>query len=821
MSNGGSQEDCPLCAEEIDPADKQFVPCKCGYQICVWCWHRIVDTAKKDASEGQCPACRQTYEKERIAALQAIGERIALEGFKRKTKQPKAKPKTNEVKDLTNIRVIQRKMAYVAGLPLNLADEDVLLRKEYFGQYGRVAKVSLSRTTGGAIQQFINDTCSVYITYAKEEEALRCIHSVHGFVLEGRLLRASFGTVKYCHAWLKHMPCNNPACLYLHSIGPDEDSFGKNEDAAEYTRSRVQQIVGAASNAMTRSGTVLPPPIDNVHISSSTFSDKSTARSSISDGVHGSGVGTSDMHPCKDKEGPIALPQKISSFVDIVGQSSSAASEKDGTNPEDRKIPDLCSELSSLSVGGEKHAEAPYSVPLPFKIPPSDHAVEGFVNSADKQLGGDSSLQCQIYKDTCGSSHMTSFVHPFFTPHVSEDWGGVALERKAPSMTGFTPDPRPVNNQDELDSCQETEFQDSAKSDRNSRTFSNEEIVEHLRRLDNDNLHNDDEDSVLDAVESSIISNIMSIDSDSYEDPLAMYNGLSELLGEADRVGSASWSSGTSDKLGYSYSDSDSIKSENVAAVLAGCGYTRETYAYEIQCRANWGQSLAPPRFTMPYRDPPPGIPLPSPGVQLCETNPFSITLPLLAKARQGSSFGDATNFTDPANLPSGQGGHLGDTSPFSTTLPLLSTIGEGISFGDAINFIDPANLPSGQGNQTNGFQNTMFEAKPYATPELNVLEDESKFWLLMQQSASACQDPNLSKIFAHQIPLLNRQGLAPSLAKPDGDLAKQEYANGHGSNTNGHVQHEGVSWLEEVHRNEILGAKYFSGYGRDIMSNV
>lgn len=44
----------------------------------------------------------------------------------RKTKPPKAKPKVNEVKkDLTNVRVIQRKMAYVIGLPLSLADEDV------------------------------------------------------------------------------------------------------------------------------------------------------------------------------------------------------------------------------------------------------------------------------------------------------------------------------------------------------------------------------------------------------------------------------------------------------------------------------------------------------------------------------------------------------------------------------------------------------------------------------------------------------------------------------------------------------------------------
>lgn len=45
----------------------------------------------------------------------------------RKMKPPKAKLKgNNDVrKDLTNVRVIQRKMAYVIGLPLSLADEDV------------------------------------------------------------------------------------------------------------------------------------------------------------------------------------------------------------------------------------------------------------------------------------------------------------------------------------------------------------------------------------------------------------------------------------------------------------------------------------------------------------------------------------------------------------------------------------------------------------------------------------------------------------------------------------------------------------------------
>ena len=33
-------EDCPLCCNPFDATDKHFRPCKCGYQICAWCWHQ-------------------------------------------------------------------------------------------------------------------------------------------------------------------------------------------------------------------------------------------------------------------------------------------------------------------------------------------------------------------------------------------------------------------------------------------------------------------------------------------------------------------------------------------------------------------------------------------------------------------------------------------------------------------------------------------------------------------------------------------------------------------------------------------------------------
>ncbi|CAI9287893.1 unnamed protein product [Lactuca saligna] len=261
MSEEG-EKTCPLCAEEMDLTDQQLRPCKCGYEICVWCWHHIMDMAEKDNTEGRCPACRTPYNKEKIVGTASKCERLVTGMIvEKKQKSQKGKTKTSEGrKQLGSVRVIQRNLVYIVGLPLNLADEDLLQQKEYFGQYGKVLKVSISRTAAGAIQQFANSTCSVYITYSKKEEAIRSIQSAHGFILEGRTLRACFGTTKYCHAWLRNMPCTNADCLYLHEFGPEEDSFTKDEIIIAYTRNRVQQITGVTNDMQRRSGNLLPPP---------------------------------------------------------------------------------------------------------------------------------------------------------------------------------------------------------------------------------------------------------------------------------------------------------------------------------------------------------------------------------------------------------------------------------------------------------------------------------------------------------------------------------------------------------------------------------
>ena len=37
MSDGGVEDTCPLCCEDLDVSDKNFMPCACGYFVCMWC----------------------------------------------------------------------------------------------------------------------------------------------------------------------------------------------------------------------------------------------------------------------------------------------------------------------------------------------------------------------------------------------------------------------------------------------------------------------------------------------------------------------------------------------------------------------------------------------------------------------------------------------------------------------------------------------------------------------------------------------------------------------------------------------------------------
>ena len=105
---------------------------------------------------------------------------------------------------------------------------------------------------------------SCYVTYSKPEEAYRCIETVDGCVLNDKVLRASFGTTKYCSYFLRNRPCTNPDCMYLHELGDDKDSFTKEYMQAAKHLSRVPPPQASHQTSRT-SG--LPAPRNSLRAS--------------------------------------------------------------------------------------------------------------------------------------------------------------------------------------------------------------------------------------------------------------------------------------------------------------------------------------------------------------------------------------------------------------------------------------------------------------------------------------------------------------------------------------------------------------------------
>ena len=58
-------------------------------------------------------------------------------------------------------------------------------------------------------------------------DALRAIQSVNNISIDGRLVKTSLGTTKYCSHFMKNQQCPKSDCMYLHELGDPEASFTK------------------------------------------------------------------------------------------------------------------------------------------------------------------------------------------------------------------------------------------------------------------------------------------------------------------------------------------------------------------------------------------------------------------------------------------------------------------------------------------------------------------------------------------------------------------------------------------------------------------
>ncbi|KPU73904.1 uncharacterized protein Dana_GF15780, isoform F [Drosophila ananassae] len=226
LSSNDDAVECPLCMEPLEVDDLTFFPCTCGYQICRFCWHRIRTDENK-----LCPACRKEYP-ENPADFKPLTqeEMIAFKSQKRQRDQQRKQKITENRKHLANVRVVQKNLVFVVGLPPRLADADILKKHEYFGKYGKIHKVVINpSTTYAGVQVRVGPSASAYVTYVHNSDALRAIQSVNNIMIDGRLIKTSLGTTKYCSHFMKNQQCPKGDCMYLHELGDPEASFTKEE----------------------------------------------------------------------------------------------------------------------------------------------------------------------------------------------------------------------------------------------------------------------------------------------------------------------------------------------------------------------------------------------------------------------------------------------------------------------------------------------------------------------------------------------------------------------------------------------------------------
>ncbi|KAL5582455.1 hypothetical protein UlMin_014897 [Ulmus minor] len=47
---------CPICYEDLDVTDSSFLPCSCGFRLCLFCHKTILEVDRR------CPGCRKKYD---------------------------------------------------------------------------------------------------------------------------------------------------------------------------------------------------------------------------------------------------------------------------------------------------------------------------------------------------------------------------------------------------------------------------------------------------------------------------------------------------------------------------------------------------------------------------------------------------------------------------------------------------------------------------------------------------------------------------------------------------------------------------------------
>ncbi len=146
--------------------------------------------------------------------------------LKSKYSEQKFKFSKDQIQKLSKLRIIQKNLVHFQGFPDTLNSQNLLLQNSHFGKFGKILKIVLVSKNEESNKKKTN---SAYITFSKIEEAANAILSMDSLIIENCLVRAFFGTTKYCFHFLNNNECKNKEkCMFIHYIANDNDIIGMN-----------------------------------------------------------------------------------------------------------------------------------------------------------------------------------------------------------------------------------------------------------------------------------------------------------------------------------------------------------------------------------------------------------------------------------------------------------------------------------------------------------------------------------------------------------------------------------------------------------------
>ena len=147
---------------------------------------------------------------------------------------------------LKECRIIQRKLVYFIGLSSNLIQKESELKSfEYFGQYGKIVKLVINKNKPYNTDGPNGPSFTCYVTYSDESESSLAILAMENSIIDNHIIKASYGTTKYCLNFLRNSVCKNKNCIFLHYFADEKDISSRekmNNDKEMFNEQRIKAI---------------------------------------------------------------------------------------------------------------------------------------------------------------------------------------------------------------------------------------------------------------------------------------------------------------------------------------------------------------------------------------------------------------------------------------------------------------------------------------------------------------------------------------------------------------------------------------------------